>query len=149
MVRKLILIILPFVLITAGLVKADYIKDASEIVKSADWSKMETVTVKLAEYTFTPSTLIFKTGTPYKLQIKNDGKQKHYFVSEGFFKAIASRKVQSSDGEIKAPYFNAIEVFPGRSIDLYFIPVKGGDYSLICTIKGHPDLGMVGNILIK
>ncbi len=148
MLRK-ILIILPVILIIAGNVKADYVKDASERVKSADWSKMETVTVKMSEFAFTPSTLTLKKGTPYKLQIKNDGKRKHYFVSEGFFKAIATRKVQSTDGEIKAPYFNAIEVFPDRSIDLYFIPVKKGDYRLKCTIKGHSELGMVGNIIIK
>ena len=39
MLRK-ILIILPVILIIAGDVKADYVKDASERVKSADWSKM-------------------------------------------------------------------------------------------------------------
>ena len=62
---------------------------------------------------------------------------------------IATRKVQSADGEIKAPYFSAIEVFPGHSLDLYFIPVNKGDYKVTCTIKGHAEKGMVGNILVK
>ena len=75
---------------------------------------------------------------------------KHYFVSEGFLKAIATRKVQSNaDGEIKAPYFTALEVFPGRSLDLYFIPVRKGTYPLRCTIEGHAEEGMVGEIRIE
>jgi uncharacterized cupredoxin-like copper-binding protein len=40
-------------------------------------------------------------------------------------------------------------VFPGRSLDLYFIPVKRGNYVLICTIKGHSSAGMVGEIQIQ
>ena len=149
MFKKSLTIIFLVSLFTTGYVAADYIKDAKKRVKTADWSKMETVTVKLNEYKFIPSTLTFKLGTPYKLQIVNDGKEKHYFVSESFFKAIATRKVQSTDGEIKAPYFSAIEVFPGRSIDLYFIPVKSGNYGLKCTIQGHEEFGMFGNIIIK
>ncbi len=127
-----------------------YIKDAEERIKQADWSKMETTIVELSEFSFSPKDLIFKMGVPYKLEIKNTGSIKHYFVSEKFYKAIATRKVQSnSDGEIKAPYFKAIEVFPGRSLDLYFIPVLKGTYDLKCTIKGHAEKGMIGTISIE
>ena len=127
-----------------------YVSDAPERVKAADWSKMETVQVSLTEYVFAPSTLVFQGGVPYKLEIMNKGSMKHYFTAEGFFKAIATRKIQSNaDGEIKAPYFMAIEVFPGRSLDLYFIPVKNGSYELLCTIEGHAGKGMVGQIRIE
>jgi uncharacterized cupredoxin-like copper-binding protein len=86
----------------------------------------------------------------YKLEIQNKGKAKHYFTAEGFFKAIATRKLQSNaDGEIKAPYFLALEVFPGRSLDLYFIPVTKGTYKLHCTISGHEEKGMHGSIVIE
>lgn len=129
---------------------SDYISDAGKRVKSADWTKMKTETVILKEYSFMPADLVLEKGTPYKLRIVNRGKVKHYFVSEGFFKAIATRKLQSNaDGEIKAPYFTAIEVFPNRSLDLYFIPVKKGTYGLVCTIKGHAQKGMIGKIEIK
>ena len=106
--------------------------------------------VILKEYSYSPSRLKFKTGVPYKLQIRNQGTVKHYFTAEEFFKAIATRKVQSNaDGEIKAPYFSALEVFPERSLDLYFIPVKKGTYKLHCTIKGHETKGMHGSIVIE
>ena len=83
-------------------------------------------------------------------EIKNEGTTKHYFTASEFFKAIATRKIQSNaDGEIKAPYFTAIEVFSGRSLDLYFVAVKKGSYDLLCTIEGHANNGMVGQIRIE
>jgi hypothetical protein len=41
-----------FSFFTRGYVAADYVKDAKERVKTADWSKMETVKVKFNEYQF-------------------------------------------------------------------------------------------------
>ncbi len=137
-------------ILVSGCATIDYVADANARVKAADWSKMQTVPVVLKEYSYTPSSLRFKAGVPYKLQIQNKGTVKHYFTAEGFFKAIATRKVQSNaDGEIKAPYFSALEVFPGRSLDLYFIPVKKGTYKLHCTITGHEAKGMHGSIVIE
>jgi uncharacterized cupredoxin-like copper-binding protein len=134
----------------SGCATVDYVADAKARVDAADWSKMQTVPVVLKEYSYTPSNLYFKVGVPYKLEIKNDGTVKHYFTAEGFFKAIATRKVQSNaDGEIKAPYFSALEVFPSRSLDIYFVPVTKGSYRLNCTIAGHEVQGMHGTIVIK
>jgi uncharacterized cupredoxin-like copper-binding protein len=133
-----------------GCATVDYAEDAKARVEAGDWSKMETVSVVLKEFSYTPSELKFKVGFPYRLQIQNKGKVKHYFTAEKFFKAIATRKVQSNaDGEIKAPYFSALEVFPGRSLDLYFIPVKARSYKFHCTIKGHEAKGMHGTIVIE
>jgi uncharacterized cupredoxin-like copper-binding protein len=129
---------------------ARYVRDAPDRVKAADWSGMETTTVTMTDFAFKPPTLVFRQGVPYKLVIENKGTQKHYFTAEDFFRAIATRKLQSNtDGEVKAPYFSAIEVYPGRSLDLYFIPVKTGNYPLICTIEGHVGLGMTGEIRIE
>ena len=137
------------VFVLMGMGSADYVRDAAERVKAADWTKMKTLSVTQKEYAFEPSTLVFREGVPYKLVITNKGASKHYFTAENFFKAIATRKVQNTDGEIKAPYFKALEVFPGRSMDLYFIPVKKGAYNFLCTIEGHAELGMKGHIRIE
>lgn len=130
--------------------RAMHVRDAAERVKAADWSKMETVIVGMNEFAFAPPTLVFRKDVPYKLIIENTGSEKHYFTAEGFFRAIATRKLQSNtDGEVKAPYFTAIEVYPGRSLDLYFIPVTAGSYELVCTIEGHAGMGMIGQIRIE
>ncbi len=138
------------ILVLPGCAGVHYVDDAPERVKAADWSELKPITILMTDYAFSPAVLILHAGVPYKLRIENRGTVKHYFVSEAFFKAIATRKVQSNtDGEIKAPYFSALEVFPGRSLDLYFIPVRKGDYALRCTISGHAERGMVGQIAIE
>ena len=148
--RMMVVGICAALFLVSGCATVDYISDAKVRVKEADWSKMQTVQVVLKEYSYAPSTLHFKAGVPYKLEIRNEGITKHYFTAQDFFKAIATRKVQSNaDGEIKAPYFSALEVFPGRSLDLYFIPVITGSYKLHCTITGHEAKGMHGTIVIE
>jgi uncharacterized cupredoxin-like copper-binding protein len=137
-------------LLLNGCAGVDYIADSEARVKAADWSKMQNASVVMQEYSYQPETLSFKAGVAYKLELLNGGKSKHYFTAPEFFKAIATRKVQSNaDGEIKAPYFSALEVYPGRSLDLYFIPVKPGSYRLHCTIAGHEEQGMHGRIVIE
>lgn len=130
---------------------ADYITNAKEIVKAADWKAMKTVTVDIDEFSYTPDELRFKVGQAYKLELKNAGEKKHYFTAEKFFKAIASRKVQANGmGEIKAPYFLALEMLAnGGQLDLYFVPVTKGTYEVFCTIDGHREEGMEGTIVIE
>jgi len=129
----------------AAEVPAEYDK----ALAAADWSRMETVTVTLSEYAFTPSLLVFKEGVPTKLVIRNAGKEKHYFVSEEFFGTVATRKVESADGEVKAPRITAIEVYPGKAIEWFLIPMKKGTFGLLCTVGGHAERGMKGTIEVR
>ena len=135
----------------AGAVSAaDYVTNAGEYVKKADWKTMKTITVDLEEFAYEPDGMKFKVGQPYKIVIKNAGEKKHYFTAPEFYKAIATRKVQSNkDGEIKAPYFTAIELMVGGQLDLYFVPVKKGTYPVYCTIDDHRDQGMEGTLTIE
>ena len=129
----------------------DYIKNAKEIVKSADWSKMQTITVNIDEHSYEPDELIFEAGKAYKLELINVGEKKHYFTAPEFYRNIATRKVQANKlGEIKAPYFTALEMMAeGGQLDLYFVPVTKGNYPVFCTIDDHRVQGMEGGITIK
>lgn len=147
-VRRFMVLVV-FTVLLAGCAELNYVRDSAERITAADWSKMKTVEVTLGEFSFTPSTFTFERDVPHKLVIRNTGSVKHYFTAATFFRAIATRKAQTTDGEIKAPYFSAIEVFPGRSVDLYFVPVNAGSYGLECTITGHAEQGMTGAIVIR
>lgn len=136
--------------VLAGCSQEEYVSDAEDRVKKADWLKMETVQVRMSEYQFGPSSLTFRVGVPYKLEIINDGSVQHYFSARMFFRSIAARKIESrTDGEVKAPYFYEAEINPGRSLDLYFIPVRRGQYQVRCIKEGHEQLGMRGQIIIE
>lgn len=126
------------------------VKHVKAKVKAADWKKMQTVKVTLDEFKYEPSDLRFKVDQPYKLVLKNIGKSKHYFTAPEFYRSIAARKVQSKDGEIKAPFFLALEIQKnGGELELFFIPQSKGTYPVYCTIGDHRKDGMSGAITVE
>lgn len=132
---------------------AEPVADAAAIVKAANWDAMETITVELTEHSFTPQDLKLKAGQPYRLVIKNVGQKDHYYTATEFFKSVAWRKVQTpkpNGGEIKAPYFTAVEAYKnGGAVELFFVTVNKGEFEVICTIEDHKDQGMHGSIVVE
>lgn len=128
------------------------VPNAAEVVKAAKWEAMETVTVELFEHDFKPKHIVLKADQPYKLVLKNTGEKDHYYTAAEFFKdAVAWRKAQvPKGGEIKAPYFTAVEAYKkGGTVELFIVPVKKGKYEVICTIDDHKDQGMTGSITVE
>ena len=126
------------------------LSNAKEVVSAANWDNMQTIRVNMEEFEYSFENLELKANQPYKLELVNNGEKKHYFTAPEFYKSIATRKVQSNkDGEIKAPYFTAIELMVGGQLDLYFVPVNKGTYSAYCTIKDHKEEGMEATITVK
>ncbi len=128
----------------------DYVTDAAEIVKQADWDKMQTITIEMEEHSYHPRDLKLKVGQPYRLVLKNIGEKEHYYTAPEFFRSIATRKAQVDKvAEFKAPYFTAIEVYKKSQAELFFVPVKRGTYPVICTIDDHREKGMEGKLIVE
>jgi uncharacterized cupredoxin-like copper-binding protein len=124
------------------------------------------VTVTLGSpgaHEFTPKQLRFETGKLYKLILRNDSNDPHYFTSHAFSAMVWTRKAQVTqqrDGksvtlaEFKGA-MREIEVYPGQSAEWWLVPVAAGRATdLRCDIKGadgktHADLGMTGEIVIE
>ncbi len=131
----------------------DYITNSADIVKAANWETMQTVDVVLSEHDFEPKHLKLRAGQPYRLVIKNTGEADHYYTAAEFFRSIAWRKMQTPrphGGEVKAPYFTAVEAYKkGGTVELFFVPVKKGNFEVICTIEDHKEKGMTGSISVE
>ena len=150
-----------FILITFSLI----FKEIS--LYSADLTKQKPITKKIyfkgessTKYYFEPSTLEFKIGKLYKLELINQSDAKHYFTSTKFSDSIFTRKVQLVLGEKKVAEIKGtireVEVFPSYKLEWWFVPVKTGEFNdLECNVKNkinhlsHKDMGMVGKIVIK
>ncbi len=118
-------------------------------VASVDWSNAEERVVALDEFSFTPSQLTFTIDQPYELTLKNDGGVTHSFVSAGFFDAIAAEGLIFADGEVKMPILESLTLEAGESKTLLFVPLKTGEFSLICEQLLHETFGMEGTIRIE
>lgn len=126
-----------------------------------DMTAQEPVEVKVQmgddqdSFRFVPEKLKFETGKLYKLVLENRSHNKHYFSSDGFARAVYTRKVQIRDAqqtsiaEVKG-VVREIEVYPGQQVEWWLVPVKAGSFDdLKCTISGHAEQGMVGRISIE
>ena len=118
---------------------------------------------KPGEHVFEPRQLKFETGKLYKLILRNQSNDPHYFTSHSFSQMVWTRKVQvvqMRDGkpvtlaEFKGA-IREIEVYPGHAAEWWLVPVQTGRIAdLRCGIadkdgKTHADLGMVGEIVIE
>lgn len=131
---------------------------ASDWVGFVNWDNATTVTVDMVEngaaLSFTLSSSTFEAGKPYIIRINNPAGNlsKHYFSPKdalgSFYQAIATRKVQTAEAEYKAPYFDAVELKIGGTLELYFVAVLPGTYTIICTITGHEAAGMTTEVTI-
>jgi uncharacterized cupredoxin-like copper-binding protein len=107
-----------------------------------DWSKAETVTMTMSEYKFTPDALTFKKGTPYRLHLVNKGKELHELDGPQFYAAISvgNREILVNGGQ-------EVDVKPGQSQDLLFVPLQAGTYPIDCD--DHDAFGMTGMITVE
>jgi len=133
-----------------GHIVGTYVQNAEDFAgkTAADWDNAETVRVELSEYAFTPTDLTFEAGMPYKLELVNVGQIKHEVAAVDFFGSVAWRKVESPQSEVKAPFFNEIEVFPGATVELFFVPITPGTYEVLCELEGHLEAGMRGTVTV-
>jgi uncharacterized cupredoxin-like copper-binding protein len=124
------------------------------------------VTVDLGasgKHEFAPKQLRLETGKLYKLILRNNSSDPHYFTSHAFSQMVWTRKAQVTqqrDGksvtlaEFKGA-IREIEVYPGHSAEWWLVPVAAGRVSdLRCDITGadgktHAELGMTGEIIIE
>jgi uncharacterized cupredoxin-like copper-binding protein len=137
-------------------------------IAAGDLSKQTPIELTVAlgspgKHEFTPRQLRFETGKLYKLILRNDSNDPHYFTSHAFSQMVWTRKTQvTQQRDVKtvtlAEFKGAvreIEVYPGQSAEWWLVPVAAGRVAdLRCDIKGadgktHAELGMTGEIVIE
>ncbi|BAY96962.1 hypothetical protein NIES37_08990 [Tolypothrix tenuis PCC 7101] len=100
------------------------------------------------ELKFEPNTLEFTAGKRYNLRLTNPSQLKHYFTAKDFADGIWTQKVEAGKVEIKGA-IHEVELKPGATAEWVFVPLKPGKYSLRCTVPGHAEAGMTGEITVS
>ncbi|MBH8575896.1 cupredoxin domain-containing protein [Nostocaceae cyanobacterium CENA369] len=110
------------------------------------------ITVSLSnaanELKFEPNHLELVAGKRYQLRLNNPSQLKHYFTAKDFADGIWTQKVEASKVEIKGA-IHELELKPGAEAEWMFVSLKPGNYSLRCSIPGHTEAGMTGEILVS
>ena len=119
------------------------------LLDQMDWDKAEVVEVELSEHSYSPSDLVFVRNKPYILRLNNTGIVSHDMVGGSFFGGIAIKMAQNRGGRVVTPVLRSIYVKPKQYMELWFVPVRAGAYTFFCSLDGHREGGMEGDVIIK
>lgn len=87
------------------------------------------------------------TGQSYKLKIISSGQTEYAFVAPEFFPTVYLRKIEAGDMEIKAMALTELEFEQEGEAEIYFVPVKPGEYEFYA--EGLEEKGMKGVFSVK
>ena len=90
-----------------------------------------TFSVTLTEFTITPSQIQAPAGQTLVFEVKNGGTTAHTFAVQTSSKVYATQQIN-----------------PGSTATLRVDALDAGTYKTLCTIPGHADLGMVGQLVV-
>ncbi|MFL6767978.1 MAG: cupredoxin domain-containing protein [Sphingomicrobium sp.] len=102
------------------------------------------VNVQLANFKFTPRSIVLDHGHAYVLRLQNVASGGHDFTASDFFAAAnvaAGDRRYVSDGEVEVP--------AGQVREIHLTAPAAGKYSLKCSHSFHKMFGMSGSIIVR
>lgn len=117
---------------------------AAASAQTPDWRGAQTINESLASFSFTPSTLELRRGTPYRLHLVNTASGGHDFSAPQFF--AASEIAPEDRPKIEK---GRVKLEGGQSVDIRLVPLKAGSYRLHCSHFMHSTFGMKGTIIVR
>jgi uncharacterized cupredoxin-like copper-binding protein len=102
------------------------------------------VNVQLANFKFTPKSIVLDHGHAYVLRLQNVSDGGHDFTASDFFAAAnvaAQDRRLVSEGEVEVP--------AGQVREIHLTAPAAGKYSLKCSHSFHKMFGMSGSIIVR
>ena len=138
MLKKILLILLPFMMISAC---------SSQVSNAA-----AEITVEMTDFAYSPSSMTVPAGQPVTLTVNNTGNIEHDFVVE---KIDVTTEVIQDNGSnahhthgAEQNYDLHVSARPGEATIVQVTIAKPGTYKIICSIEGHEEAGMIGELTV-
>ena len=141
MLKRLVLVVVPTILLAAC---------SAQPLQS---SQPETeITVEMTDFAYSKPSLTVAAGQPVTLTLKNTGNVEHDFVVEEI--DVTTNVIQDSGsdahhahGEEKNYDLHA-SAGVGDTTVLEFTALQPGTYKFFCSVEGHEQAGMVGELIV-
>ena len=110
------------------------------------------IEVKLTDFSYVPSSITVPVGQPVVLTINNTGRVEHDFVVEKI--DVTNVVAQDSGSEHHMQDMDAstydlhVSTGPGQTNSLQFTALEPGTYQIFCSVDGHIEAGMVGELIV-
>ncbi|MGN7472166.1 cupredoxin domain-containing protein [Brevibacillus sp. SAFN-007a] len=108
---------------------------------------LEVVKLVAVDFSYKPSEIYIKKGTPTKVTFKNEGNVEHDFelVSDEDILIQTTSSTNHQHGKTAAKKVH-LHAKPGETATVVLKATAAGTYQFYCTIPGHKESGMVGRI---
>lgn len=111
------------------------------------------ITVNMKEFAFTPNVINVSAGQPVELTLVNEGAIEHDFVIE----VIPVEDVEASGEGMGDHHMSGdhsefdlhSSTAANATSTLTFTPTQPGTYQIICSVPGHKDAGMIGELIVE
>ncbi len=100
-----------------------------------------------SDYSMSVKRYELETGQAYKLNIVSSGLKEYAIEAPEFFASIFLRKVEAGGMEIKATSLTQLEFEDEGEAEIYFVPIKPGQYRFYSS--GLEGKGMEGVINVR
>lgn len=114
-----------------------------------DWTKAEKINIEFDDDIYAPDELNLKKGVPYVFVMRNIGNRGHDFVDLKFFHNITTNRIHSEFGRINTHHVHSIYLSPGKTVSVELTINEAGVYDFFCSLPGHREEGMEGNITVN
>lgn len=119
--------------------------EAAPAAAAVDWSLAFTRTLRVRQNEFTPLVLTLRTGQPYILRLENGDDAGRAFSAPDFFEAVAVKSLTpAGPGFEPGAALSAIDLPPGQTRELAFVPVRDGYYAFAGGWTGRLLGGLAG-----
>jgi uncharacterized cupredoxin-like copper-binding protein len=105
---------------------------------------VQTVTIQLSNFKFSPSQITLQAGKPYRLHLQNTSTHSHNFAAPEFFAAASIRP----EDQAKVDH-GTVDLSGSQSVDVQLVAGRPGQYALRCTRFMHSTFGMTGAITVQ
>jgi uncharacterized cupredoxin-like copper-binding protein len=100
-----------------------------------------------AGYEWKQEPVTLETGKGYRMWLKATGQKECAFQAPELFANVWFRKIEVNKVELKVQSVHEIEFEEEGSAELFFTPIKPGEYTWKCN--GLEDKGLTGKITVK
>lgn len=107
---------------------------ATRPLAAVDEAPEATIRVKASEFKFAPTELAMRAGQPTRIELENDGAVEHALI------------VAAPDG--KGDWIHLHAMANATDAGTFRID-KPGRYPVLCTVQGHTEAGMTGELVVQ
>ncbi|HEU0294793.1 MAG TPA: cupredoxin domain-containing protein [Anaerolineales bacterium] len=110
------------------------------------------ITLDATDFSYSPASVTVPVGEPVVLTLKNSGAVEHDFVIEKIdVKAVLKKDSGSEAHHAHGEELNVdlhISAQPGDTSVLEFTVSEPGAYTFFCSVAGHKEAGMLGELVV-